>query len=170
MSGRDGEDSQKLKRIGAGAYDYDNDSRWPDYWSNVLIPPHMASRNDVVDHLFYQRYIDPDLIVEPMANNNSSKPERASTPPPQSSSSAIGNSNTRQRSSGKLVMNGVESNGNVFSAPIGYGMIAPFSGTTATMETAVPMYGSAGTFPGKAGAMKCDSGGGEYDEETASQR
>ncbi|KAL3614873.1 hypothetical protein CASFOL_040534 [Castilleja foliolosa] len=48
-------------------------------------------------------------------------------------------------------MNGVESNGNVFGAPIGYGMVAPFSGTTAAMETAVPMYGSAG-------AMKCDSG------------
>ncbi|KAL3640239.1 hypothetical protein CASFOL_015207 [Castilleja foliolosa] len=103
MSGLDGEDQQKLKRIAAAAYDYDNDSRWPDYWSNVLIPPHMASRIDVVDHFkrkFYQRYIDPDLIVEPMATNNSSKPERASTPPSQSSSSAPGNSNTRQRSTG----------------------------------------------------------------------
>ena len=54
------EDPQKLKRIAAAAYDYDNDPRWADYWSNVLIPPHMASRPDVVEHFkrkFYQRYI-----------------------------------------------------------------------------------------------------------------
>ena len=56
----DREDPQKLKRIAAAAYDYENDSRWADYWSNVLIPPHMSSRSDVVDHFkrkFYQRYI-----------------------------------------------------------------------------------------------------------------
>ncbi|KAK6152659.1 hypothetical protein DH2020_012298 [Rehmannia glutinosa] len=104
MSGGEGEDPQKLKRIAAAAYDYDNDPRWADYWSNVLIPPHMASRNDVVNHFkrkFYQRYIDPDLIVEPMVTNNSSQPARTSTPPPQSStSSATGNNSTRQRSSG----------------------------------------------------------------------
>ncbi|GFQ06575.1 hypothetical protein PHJA_002801500 [Phtheirospermum japonicum] len=103
MSGGDGGDPQKLKRIAAAAYDYDNDQRWPDYWSNVLIPPHMASRNDVIDHFkrkFYQRYIDPDLVVEPIATNNSSQPEKASAPLPQSSSSATGNNNTRQRSSG----------------------------------------------------------------------
>ncbi|PWA99419.1 transmembrane protein 33 [Artemisia annua] len=54
------EESQKLKKIGAASYDYENDSRWSDYWSNILIPPHMASRSDVVDHYkrkFYQRYI-----------------------------------------------------------------------------------------------------------------
>ncbi|GKC98481.1 hypothetical protein Tco_1168756 [Tanacetum coccineum] len=54
------QDPQKLKKIAASAYDYDNDSRWADYWSNVLIPPHMASRSDVVDHFkrkFNQRYI-----------------------------------------------------------------------------------------------------------------
>ncbi|KAK6128814.1 hypothetical protein DH2020_037450 [Rehmannia glutinosa] len=104
MSGGEGEDPQKLKRIAAAAYDYDNDPRWADYWSNVLIPPHMASRNDVVNHFkrkFYQRYIDPDLIVEPMVTNNSSQPARTSTPPPQSStSSATGNNSTPQRSSG----------------------------------------------------------------------
>ena len=57
---REREDPQKLKRIAAEAYDYENDSRWADYWSNVLIPPHMASRSDVVSHFkrkFYQRYI-----------------------------------------------------------------------------------------------------------------
>ncbi|BAS73058.1 Os01g0604700, partial [Oryza sativa Japonica Group] len=50
----------RLKRIGAAAYDYENDSRWAGYWSNVLVPPHLASRPDVVDHFkrkFYQRYI-----------------------------------------------------------------------------------------------------------------
>lgn len=54
------DDSQKLKRIAAAAYDYENDPRWADYWSNILIPPHMGSRSDVVDHFkhkFYQRYI-----------------------------------------------------------------------------------------------------------------
>ena len=58
--GEEREDPQRLKRIAADSYDYDNDSRWPDYWSNVLIPPHMASRNDVVSHFkrkFYQRYV-----------------------------------------------------------------------------------------------------------------
>ncbi|KAL2252335.1 UNVERIFIED_CONTAM: hypothetical protein Sindi_0028200 [Sesamum indicum] len=104
MSGGGGEDPQKLKRIAAAAYDYDNDPRWADYWSNVLIPPHMASRSDVVKHFkqkFYQRYIDPDLIVEPMSSTSSSQSARTSAPPPQSSSSsATSNSNTRQASSG----------------------------------------------------------------------
>ncbi|KAL8471918.1 hypothetical protein ACS0TY_028591 [Phlomoides rotata] len=102
MGGGEGEDLQKLKRIAAAAYDYENDPRWADYWSNVLIPPHMASRNDVVNHFkqkFYQRYIDPELNVEPIGST--SQQARASTPPqPQSSSSSTSNSNTRQRSSG----------------------------------------------------------------------
>ncbi|KAK4393407.1 hypothetical protein Sango_1811500 [Sesamum angolense] len=71
MGGGDGDDPQKLKRMAAAAYDYDNDPRWADYWSNVLIPPHMASRSDVVNHFkhkFYQRYIDRDLIVEPIGS------------------------------------------------------------------------------------------------------
>lgn len=58
--GEEREDPQKLKRIAADSYDYDNDSRWPDYWANVLIPPNMASRSDVVSHFkrkFYQRHI-----------------------------------------------------------------------------------------------------------------
>jgi len=58
--GEEREDPQKLKRLAADSYDYDNDSRWPDYWNNVLIPPHMASRDDVVSHFkrkFYQRYV-----------------------------------------------------------------------------------------------------------------
>ena len=58
--GEERADSQRLKRAAAAAYDYENDPRWADYWSNVLIPPHMSSRPDVVDHYkrkFYQRYI-----------------------------------------------------------------------------------------------------------------
>ncbi|KAL0377835.1 UNVERIFIED_CONTAM: hypothetical protein Sradi_3089000 [Sesamum radiatum] len=101
MGGGDGDDPQKLKRMAAAAYDYDNDPRWADYWSNVLIPPHMASRSDVVNHFkhkFYQRYIDRDLIVEPIGINSTSQPTRTSTPPTQSASTS--NSNTRPRSSG----------------------------------------------------------------------
>ncbi|KAL9152046.1 hypothetical protein ABFS82_11G093000 [Erythranthe guttata] len=95
--GGGGEDPQKLKRIAAAAYDYDMDARWSDYWSNVLIPPHMAARDDVVKHFkckFYQRYIDPDLIVEPMATSSSSQPARPSA------TSATHESSTRQRSTG----------------------------------------------------------------------
>ncbi|XP_071710603.1 uncharacterized protein [Rutidosis leptorrhynchoides] len=75
------QDPQKLKKIAAAAYDYDNDPRWADYWSNVLIPPHMASRSDVITHFkrkFYQRYIDCDLVVEPMTTNTTSQPARSS--------------------------------------------------------------------------------------------
>lgn len=54
------EDSQKMKKIAAEAYEYENDPKWCDYWSNILIPPQMASRSDVINHYkrkFYQRYI-----------------------------------------------------------------------------------------------------------------
>ncbi|CAA0832737.1 Unknown protein [Striga hermonthica] len=101
MGSGEGEDLQKVKQAAAAAYDYDSDPRWADYWSNVLIPPHMASRNDVVNHFkhkFYQRYIDPELIVEPIVTGGTSQSARASTPPSQSSSTS--NSNTRQRTSG----------------------------------------------------------------------
>ncbi|KAK4346358.1 hypothetical protein RND71_032697 [Anisodus tanguticus] len=96
-----GEDPQKLKRIAAAAYDYENDPRWADYWSNILIPPHMASRSDVVHHFkrkFYHRFIDPGLVVEPMTTSSSSQPARSSAP--QSSSSSTSNNQPRQRSSG----------------------------------------------------------------------
>ncbi|XP_010558544.1 PREDICTED: uncharacterized protein LOC104827150 isoform X2 [Tarenaya hassleriana] len=94
-----GEDPQRLKRIAAAAYDYENDSRWADYWSNILIPPHMASRPEVVDHYkrkFYQRYIDPDLVVEPMSSTSSSSSQSAR---PSASSSASTNEQARPRSS-----------------------------------------------------------------------
>lgn len=60
MGEEDQHEAQKIKKIAAAAYNYENDPRWADYWSNILIPPHMASRSDVVDHFkrkFYQRYI-----------------------------------------------------------------------------------------------------------------
>ncbi|GJN18447.1 hypothetical protein PR202_gb05611 [Eleusine coracana subsp. coracana] len=92
-------DPQRLKRIGAAAYDYENDARWAGYWSNVLVPPHLASRPDVVDHFkrkFYQRYIDPGLIVEPMSSLTSTQ----STRPAARSSSASSGENIRARDSG----------------------------------------------------------------------
>ncbi|KAG2598938.1 hypothetical protein PVAP13_5KG388500 [Panicum virgatum] len=77
-----GADPQRLKRIAAAAYDYENDARWAGYWSNVLVPPHLASRSDVVDHFkrkFYQRYIDPGLVVEPMSSMTSTQSGRPAT-------------------------------------------------------------------------------------------
>ncbi|PSS33616.1 Transmembrane protein [Actinidia chinensis var. chinensis] len=93
------DDPQSLKRIAAAAHDYDNDPRWAEYWSNVLIPPRMASRSDVVDHFklkFYQRYIDPDLVLEAMPSSSSSQSAR----PTPSSSSSNPNDQARQRNSG----------------------------------------------------------------------
>ncbi|KAL5226637.1 hypothetical protein ABZP36_014902 [Zizania latifolia] len=92
-------DTQRLKRIAAAAYEYENDSRWAGYWSNVLVPPHLASRPDVVDHFkrkFYQRYIDSDLIVEPMSSTSSTQ----STRPATRSSSTPSSENVRARDSG----------------------------------------------------------------------
>ena len=54
------EDPQKIKRIAAEAYDYENDPRWKNYWENIYIPPDRAARSDVVLHYkrkFYQKYI-----------------------------------------------------------------------------------------------------------------
>ncbi|XP_043716540.1 transmembrane protein 33 homolog [Telopea speciosissima] len=93
------QDPQRLKKIAASSYDYDNDSRWADYWSNILIPPHMASRPEVVEYFkrkFYQRYIDPDLLVEPMPSSNSSQTARPSAP----SSASPATEQARPRNSG----------------------------------------------------------------------
>lgn len=98
--GEEKEDPQKLKRIAAAAYDYENDPRWADYWSNILIPPHMASRSVVVDHFkrkFYQRYIDPEFVVEAMSTSSSPQPAK---PPASPSASASTNDQARQRNSG----------------------------------------------------------------------
>ncbi|XP_039064042.1 uncharacterized protein LOC120209022 [Hibiscus syriacus] len=83
--------------MAAAAYDYENDPRWADYWSDILIPPHMASRSDVVDHFkrkFYQRYIDPDLAVEAMSSGS---PSRSSKPSASSSTSSAANDGSRTR-------------------------------------------------------------------------
>ncbi|TVU34507.1 hypothetical protein EJB05_16342 [Eragrostis curvula] len=91
-------DPQRLKRIAAAAYDYESDARWAGYWSNVLVPPHLASRPDVVDHFkrkFYQRYIDPGLIVEPMSSLTSTQPTRPAARP----SSTPSGENVRARDS-----------------------------------------------------------------------
>ncbi|KAI9198998.1 hypothetical protein LWI28_025576 [Acer negundo] len=99
--GEEREDPQKIKRIAAAAYDYENDARWADYWSNILIPPSMSSRADVFNHYkhkFYQRYIDPDLVVEPMSTNSSTQPTQASGA--SSNTSASTSDRLRSRSSG----------------------------------------------------------------------
>ncbi|KAI3456704.1 hypothetical protein Pfo_013367 [Paulownia fortunei] len=59
-----------------------------------------------------------------------------------------------------LMMNSVEGIGNVYGTPMGYGVVAPLSGTTTATETVVPMYGSAitETVPAKPAAIKSDSG------------
>lgn len=101
MGEEDQSDPQKLKKIAATAYDYDSDPRWADYWSNILIPPHMVSRSDVVDHFkhkFYQRYIDPGLVVEPMSLSGSSQTARQASS--SSSTSTPAGEQARARSSG----------------------------------------------------------------------
>ncbi|XP_057970898.1 uncharacterized protein LOC131159757 [Malania oleifera] len=108
------DDPQKLKKIAAAAYDYESDPRWAEYWSNILIPPHMASRPDVVDHFkrkFYQRFIDPDLLVESMSSNGSSQQSRPSatspTPPqPQNDQARFRNSGSTTRTSGTSAASG----------------------------------------------------------------
>ncbi|KAL3678381.1 hypothetical protein R1sor_021337 [Riccia sorocarpa] len=65
------------------AYNYEGDSRWQDYWNNILMPDNMAANPDVRRRYqlkFYQRYIDPDLKVEaPAVKKNASY-----TAPPES--------------------------------------------------------------------------------------
>jgi RNA polymerase primary sigma factor len=99
MAGSGADAEQAQKRAAAAAYDYEGDARWSDYWSNVLVPPNLASRPDVIDHLkrkFYQRYIDRDLVVEPMSSAGSTQQSR----PDVRSSSSPSNENLRARNSG----------------------------------------------------------------------
>lgn len=101
--GETSEETQRLKRIAAAAYDYDNDSRWNDYWSSILIPPNLVSRSDVIDHFkrkFYQRYIDPDLVVETMPTCSS-----LFQPALQSAPSPLTNDQTQAQSSGSITRN-----------------------------------------------------------------
>ncbi|PUZ64513.1 hypothetical protein GQ55_3G149000 [Panicum hallii var. hallii] len=99
MAGSGADAEQAQKRAAAAAYDYEGDARWSDYWSNVLVPPNLASRPDVIDHFkrkFYQRYIDRDLVVEPMSSAGSTQQSR----PDVRSSSSPSNENLRARNSG----------------------------------------------------------------------
>ncbi|XP_010692371.2 uncharacterized protein LOC104905497 [Beta vulgaris subsp. vulgaris] len=103
MGEEDQNEAQKIKKIAAAAYNYENDPRWADYWSNILIPPHMASRSDVVDHFkrkFYQRYIDPGLQVEPMSLTGSSPSARQTSSTPASDQSRPRSSGNNTRTSG----------------------------------------------------------------------
>jgi hypothetical protein len=80
MAGSAADAEQEQKRAAAAAYDYEGDARWAEYWSNVLVPPNLASRPDVVDHLkrkFYQRY-----IVSSTSTAALHVPWSAVTPPP----------------------------------------------------------------------------------------
>jgi len=99
MAGSAADAEQEQKRAAAAAYDYEGDARWAEYWSNVLVPPNLASRPDVVDHLkrkFYQRYIDHDLVVEPRSFTSSTQASR----PDVRSSSSSSTENVRARNSG----------------------------------------------------------------------
>ncbi|KAJ4892730.1 hypothetical protein Rs2_19524 [Raphanus sativus] len=98
--GEGGDDPQRLKKIAAAAYEYDNDTRWVDYWSNILIPPHMATRPEVVEHYkrkFYQRYLDPDLVVEPISSSSSSSSQYA-----RPTATTNSNEQARSRNSGSV--------------------------------------------------------------------
>ncbi|KAL6538522.1 hypothetical protein OROGR_012510 [Orobanche gracilis] len=59
----------------------------------------------------------------------------------------------------EFVMNGAEGNEQVFGAPMGYGVVAPLSGTSAAAETMFSVYGSAmtGGLPTETAGVKCDS-------------
>jgi len=98
-----GDDPQHIKKVAAASYDYDNDRRWADYWSNILMPPNMASRPDVVRHYkqkFYQRYIDPELEVEPLSSATSVRYARsspASTPEQNHSANSGGQTQAPER-------------------------------------------------------------------------
>ncbi|KAM7267960.1 hypothetical protein ACFE04_010126 [Oxalis oulophora] len=98
------EDPQKIKKIAAAAYDYENDSRWSDYWSNILIPPHMSSRSQlVVDHYkrkFYQRYIDPELVVEPMSTTTTTASSQRAKSTSSSAAAAATDDQPRPQNSG----------------------------------------------------------------------
>lgn len=79
----DPDDLQRVVRAAAASYDYERDPRWVDFWSNnVFVSPSEASRPEVIEHFkrkFYQRFIDPALIVEPLTLSNSSPSSRDSS-------------------------------------------------------------------------------------------
>lgn len=53
-------DLQEQKKAQALAYDYEGDSKWIEYWANVLMPEDMAAKPEVRRHYqlkYYQRHI-----------------------------------------------------------------------------------------------------------------
>ena len=46
MAGSGADAEQAQKRAAAAAYDYEGNTRWSGYWSNILVPPNLASRPD----------------------------------------------------------------------------------------------------------------------------
>ncbi|KAM5581023.1 transmembrane protein 33 [Rosa sericea] len=116
--GEERDDPQKLKKIAAAAYDYENDPRWADYWANILIPPHMASSPDVISHFkqkFYKRYIDPELLVDAMSGSSPPPPKRPSA----SSRSTNDGAGSTARTSGTTAASGASgtSGSSATSAP-----------------------------------------------------
>ncbi|XP_024539771.1 uncharacterized protein LOC9659835 [Selaginella moellendorffii] len=115
-------EDQQHKKEAAVAYDYDGDPRWADYWSNVLVPSHLAARPEVLRHFklkFYQRYVDPDLVVDPLSaissprSSSNSEPrvqrrsatgaDRSSTtPPPETTRQQSPPASTASRSSFRM--------------------------------------------------------------------
>eukprot|EP00246_Nothoceros_aenigmaticus_P015161 TRINITY_DN6166_c0_g1_i1.p1 TRINITY_DN6166_c0_g1~~TRINITY_DN6166_c0_g1_i1.p1 ORF type:complete len:186 (+),score=23.28 TRINITY_DN6166_c0_g1_i1:95-652(+) len=62
-------EGQQEKRTTALNYNFDEDNRWHQYYENILIPAHLSSSPDVLRHYklkFYQRFVDPQLEVEPL--------------------------------------------------------------------------------------------------------
>ncbi|KAK9924807.1 hypothetical protein M0R45_033157 [Rubus argutus] len=81
------EDPQKLKKIAAAAYDYENDPGWPTTgptssslltWPPAATPSPISSKSSTSASL-----LDPDLLVDTMSSSSSSQPQR----PPASSRS-----------------------------------------------------------------------------------
>ncbi|KAG6545678.1 hypothetical protein Mapa_012863 [Marchantia paleacea] len=78
-------DLQEQKKAQALAYDYEGDSKWTEYWANVLMPEDMAAKPEVRRHYqlkYYQRHVDPELKLEGLSikkkpsTSTSSEPER----------------------------------------------------------------------------------------------
>ncbi|KAI4992126.1 hypothetical protein ZWY2020_041989 [Hordeum vulgare] len=92
---------EEAKRVVAAAYDYEADPRWADYWSDVLVSPHLATRPGFLAHFrckFYQSFTDRDLVVEPMSTTGSTQPSR----PDIRSSRSASSENVRARNSVRI--------------------------------------------------------------------
>ncbi|KAL2610049.1 hypothetical protein R1flu_028622 [Riccia fluitans] len=95
-------DGQEQKMAQALEYNYDGDSRWQDYWNNILMPENMASNPDVRRRYqlkYYQRYIDSELKVEaPKKTASYTAPPEPERPANQESSRPRPQPSSRPRS------------------------------------------------------------------------